>query len=157
MGRYDPVMHGTRQLRQTIAEATNNNIRQTMVSIASNPIRLAEVVAGGPYHWRLNFLRGMHGLAVDENVADSIFKFFCEKLIALHPDADALRAADVDPAKVAGAYLDQVEVATPPTQEEIEKAWELDIASSDEAMKLFYEGSARHRTGPDFGEKPTIH
>ena len=38
-------------------------------------------------------------------------------------------------------------------QEEVDNAWELEIGGSDDALRKFYEGSARTRKGKDLGAK----
>jgi hypothetical protein len=132
-------------------KATMDAIGHMMTGIAANPITLMEVVAAGVFTFRQRFLREMRGFAVDANVADSVFRFFCHKVTQQH-------GLHLDPHVVAGAYLDAVEIHTGPTQEEIDNAWEVEIHSSEDAMRLFYDGSARHRKGTDLGLKfPQIH
>ncbi len=57
----------------------------------------------------------------------------------------------------AGAFLDAVHIPKPLSdkeqQEEIDNAWELEIAGSEDAMRKFYEGSARVRKGKDLVAK----
>ncbi len=50
-------------------------------------------------------------------------------------------------------FLNNVRIKTPPTEQEIEDAWEVEIGSSDAAMRQMYEGSARTRKGSDLGER----
>ena len=45
-------------------------------------------------------------------------------------------------------YLDRYQPLDPgPSNEEIEKSWEIDIGSSDDYMRKQWDGSARHRKG----------
>ena len=143
-----------RSFKQRLAHETNMKIRELMIGIASQPVTMLEIVAAGPYVFRQRFLDDFRGMPVDGNVADMVFKFFCEKVVAFYgePNADVDKAVD-QAGKLAGKALDKVELPTPLTEEEIEKSWKLEIASSVDAMEQSYKGSARVRDGADMGEK----
>lgn len=98
-----------------------------MVNVASDEPTLAAVVAGGPVHWRLNFQRVFRGYPVDEAIADTVFRFFCDQFLKR-----------VGPGVSAAAFLDAIEPITPPTQKEIDEAWEIDSASSEAGRRAFY-------------------
>ena len=123
-----------RSLKDELKRATKANVSQVMKTIIANPIRLAEVVAGGHLHWRRTFLRGMSGLPVDDDIADRLFGFFCQAFLRRFPGT----TPESDPRALAGQYLDQVEVPSPPTEAEIEASWEHTCESSPEAKRLFY-------------------
>lgn len=100
----------------------------TMKLVASNTTLLLEVVAGGPDHWRRGFLAETLGLAVNAHVADSMFAFFCRQV---EQRWGGVRAGDLLDAL-------EVDVVKPPTPREIEEAWLVESASSDEGRRYFY-------------------
>lgn len=102
-------------------------LTQIMSSVGGDTQTLLEVVAGGPKMWRHSLLSTCHGLAVDEAVADGMFAFFCRRV-----------QAQFGRDQSAGQLLDNLEVFTPPTQREIDDAWEVDSFSSEEGRRYFY-------------------
>ncbi|MFA5945119.1 MAG: hypothetical protein WC876_11715 [Candidatus Thermoplasmatota archaeon] len=102
-------------------------LNNLMAGVAGDTQTLLEVVAGGPTHWRQNCLRVCAGLAVDENIADSLFRFFAERVVAQF--GRELSAARL---------LDALEVASPPSQREIDDAWEVESFSSEDGRRYFY-------------------
>lgn len=107
---------------QTVQALTN-----IMSGVAGDTQLLLEVVAGGPNHWRQNCLRACAGLAVDENIADSLFRFFSQRVVAQFGRELS-----------AGRLLDALEVASPPTKKEIDDAWQVESFSSEEGRRHFY-------------------
>jgi hypothetical protein len=101
-------------------------IRSTMLDIGGNTPLLLSIVAGGPQQWRNTFLHECRGLAVDDHVADMVFRFFCERVREMYGGAPA------------GLVLDSLEVSSPPTQREIDDAWEVDSQSSEDGRRYFY-------------------
>jgi hypothetical protein len=117
---------GGKKMRQTLKAAADANITALMKNIAGNPIKLAEVVAGGPFNWRLIFLRAFHGLPVNDHVANLVFRFFCEQFLKQYPGVTATQ------------FLDKVEVRSPLTAKDIEDSWEHTVDSSEEGRRRFY-------------------
>lgn len=113
--------------RFNLKAATNDGIQGLMLSICGNPILLLETVAGGPYKFRLDFLRGFRGLAVNEDIANRIFAFFSQKVIDRW--GDEVTAAQV---------LDAIEVTSPPTEAEIEASWVHTFDHTSEDARLFF-------------------
>jgi hypothetical protein len=102
-----------------------------MVTMWADGILLAEVVAGGPTHWRKVFsqaFRAGKGLPIHEvdKIADGLFLFFSNVYL--------WREGSLSPAE----FLDKVEESTPPTEKEIAEAWEIDSGSSEEGRRYFY-------------------
>jgi hypothetical protein len=109
----------------------------------------AEFVARGRFHFRQQFTKEI-GIFFDGNrsqaddLANHVYGFL--------QDAWTRRYPDMTP----GYVLDKHEEVSPPTEAEIDDAWELEIGSSDEALRLFYDGSARTRSGSDLGSRTNV-
>lgn len=112
--------------REKLRILTHVKMHEVIHSICSNPVQLAEVVAGGRFLWRVTFLRALRPLPVDETVANRWYKFLSDK--AGGPWA-------------ARHFLNSVEIATPDTPEEqarkIEAGWMV-TSHSSEAAKRHY-------------------
>jgi hypothetical protein len=121
-------------------------IQQVMLTIAGDLVTLLEVVAGGPELWRNRFHAGMRPWPVNDYIADHCFRFFCQRLTAQFPGCTA------------GELLDALDVPTPPTQREIDAAWQIDSASSEDGRKFFY-GDLHPQEWLDreVGETETVH
>ena len=133
--------------REQLIRDTNESINHLMLGISAQPMVLVYTVASGPEMFRQQFLREYRGFLVDRNIADNVFRFFCEQVV---------RRWGTTPPKVILTDLEKAH-KSPPTQEEIDRAWRVDIASSEDGMARFYEGGARTRTGADLGVKKIIH
>lgn len=105
---------------------TGDWVRHIMLGLSANPITLLTVVADGPFNFRRKFIaEGLSmGMAVDENVANGVFHFLSEQVVRRY-------------GQPAGKVLDQIEVKTPPTEQEIEASWVHEVESSYEAKRLF--------------------
>jgi hypothetical protein len=102
-----------------------------MVTMWADGVMLAEVVAGGPAHWRKVFSQAFRmgkSLPTHEvdKIADGLFLFFSQMFLWREGGLSASK------------FLDKVEEATPPTEKEIADAWSIDSGSSDEARRYFY-------------------
>ena len=134
-GPFDVAAHAKAALREHLRSVV-------MLQILGNPILHAEVVAGGPHDFRYAMSRELgpffakHRAPCDE-LANIVFRFFQVQWRQRHPGVSPER------------FLDAVEIPSPPTPAEIDAAWEVDIGSSELAMRKFYEGSARVRKGAD--------
>lgn len=95
--------------------------------IWSDPLLPTQVVAGGRALFRQTVLRQLQGFRlVTGEDADIIFA----DLVRLH----ALRFPGATPAQVLNAWAP----VSPPTQAEIDAAWELESDSTEDARKFFY-------------------
>lgn len=117
--------------RETAADRhraqTLSAIDDIMRHVAGNAPLLLEVVAGGPHKWRSEFLKSCAGLAVDTDIADRLFAFFCQQVQYRYGHGIT-----------AGAVLDKLELPSPPTQREIDDAWEVESFSSEAGRRYFY-------------------
>lgn len=145
--------------RQGIKDAVKLECRQLMVDMLGDRVGHALMLAAGPFHWRQIFGRHM-GWAYDGNragcdyLADVLFRFAERSWRDFYqtetregfpnPSYDGLSPQQL---------LDTVEYKSPPTQQEIDNAWEVEIAGDERAMRIHYEGSARVRKGNDLGER----
>ena len=134
-------------LGRAVAAQVKANISQIMIQILSDEQYHAEALGAGPFKWRTAFTRQM-GSFYDGNrshcddLADSMYRWMRESWRDRHP-----------PGVSPESWLDAFAPVSPPTEAEIEGAWELEIASSEGAMRLMYEGSARTRKGSWLGSK----
>lgn len=110
-------------------EATLYAIQSTMMEVSSHTETLLSVVAGGPQNWRNVFLNTCRGLAVNGDIADRIFAFFCEQV--------QLRYGHY---ANAGQILDRLELPSvhKPSQREIDESWEVESFSSEAGRRYFY-------------------
>lgn len=124
------------------------SVKALMHQVLADAVYHAECVAAGPFRFRQAFT-GDFGVywgnarADCDRLADITFRFFEVQWRRRHPGVSAAQ------------FLDRVEIVSPPTEAEIEDAWEIEIGSSDSAMRQMYEGSARHRKGRDLGARTT--
>lgn len=112
--------------REKLRALTHQKMHEVIHAICSNPVQLAEVVAGGRYLWRVTFLKAMKPLPVDETVANRWYEFLSDKAGGIW---------------VAKQFLNTVEISTPDTPEEtakkVDEAWTV-TSHSSEASKRFY-------------------
>lgn len=120
--------------RRQKGEETKEAIGFLMKGIAASPQALMDVVARGPFEFRLRFLREMRGYAVNDDIANSVYAFFCQQVVNMTGLADAQDAA--------GQYLDKVEVKTAPTQAEIDASWVHEVFSSEDGRRHMYQDGA---------------
>ena len=135
-------------LRARAASDVKAAVRSLLREGLSDQMLHAEIVAAGRTRFREVFARdlgpvfGKHRGPCDD-LAEVVYQFFVGQWRERSPTISA------------ALWLDRVVVRSPPTEQEIEDAWEVEIASSDAAMRTLYEGSARTRKGGDLGAKRT--
>ena len=137
-------------LRADVAADVKANMHQYLTDTVHDQLDHAEALAGGEFLFRDVFLKclgpyfGNHRGQCDHlaNVTFDILKRIWRD-----------RYPDISPQR----FLDTVHVPAPLSdkefQEEVDNAWELEIAGSDDAMRRHYDGSARTRKGKDLGGK----
>ncbi len=133
-------------MKAELAETIKQAIRQLMVETVTDQLLHAEVVAAGPYEFRRVFNKDMGAMFGNsrgscDDLADMVYRFCEVKWREKYPEYSATQ------------FLNNVRIKTGPTPQEIEDAWEVEIGSSDAAMRQMYEGSARTRKGADLGER----
>lgn len=139
---------GLQGLKEGLAAHIKRSIRVLMVDALADQLLHAEIVAAGLVNFRQAFGKDM-GAFFDGNraqcdtLAEVVFNFLRGQWSQKYPD--------ISPE----FFLDKVEIVSPPSEAEIEDAWEVEIGSSESAMKQMYEGSARVRKGRDLGAKNT--
>ena len=109
-----------------VGEAINVWIGRIMTMVASDPQMLAEVIGGGRFTWRTTFIKAFQGFPVSLDLADKVFGFF---------EQQHARAFGGLSSKF---VLDKLEVPTPPSQADIDRAWTVDSASSEAGKRDFY-------------------
>ena len=141
--------------RESAAQLLKDDFKQLLIDILHDKVGHAMAVAGGECHWREVFVKE-YGACFNGNraqadtLADVLFRFIRTSWRTKYPKESA------------SAFLDAVHIAKPLTEQEqeqeIEDAWRVDIASSEESMQKHYVGSGRTRTGRDafssFWHKP---
>lgn len=121
-------------LRQNAVIQAKNVIGQIMHSVLVDDLKHAEVLSGGRFHWRKMFGMSTRGLPVDDGVADRIYVYFEAQW-----NVKARKAGHTLTPK---QWLDKVEVVEtrPPTEKEIEEAWEHEVFSDHGAVRKHYMG-----------------
>lgn len=131
-----PAIHIPRESpAERLALLTRQQLKNTMLGIAGDPVTLLEVVCRGPIEWRNRFLASFRGWPVDADVADRLFAFFSDQVLQ---QFKVDTAVEVEAPKVAADLLDRLEMPTPPTPAEIDAAWEIESHSSEEGRRHFY-------------------
>jgi hypothetical protein len=152
-----PIIGGTPDfgLRHDVGTLVKREVKRLMLDAIGDQLFHAEIVAAGRFHFRAAFSKQMgpafnkHRAPCDE-LSDTVYRFLEVQWKQRYPDISA------------EMFLDHVEIKKGPTPEEIEDAWEVEIGSSEDAMRMNWEGSARTRKGKDLGERykpllPTKH
>lgn len=128
--------------REDFVQLASDNIAAYLQGICSSFPILTKVVADGPSAFRNMFARDLRGWPVDDDMANKAFRFLeTQFLINQH---GLLHRTDLTPAHV----LDSIEQVTPPTKDEIAKAWTVESASSEEGKRALY--------GPDGNPKTLL-
>ena len=133
-----------RAMQADAAAFLKRSVRKLMLDVLLDRITHAEIVAAGAFRFRTEFVKdigavfGAHKNKADE-LANRVFAFF------------RVQWAEKYPGVTPEMFLNRVAPVSPPTPAEVEAAWELEIGSSDAAMRSLYEGSARIRKGDDLG------
>ena len=127
-------------LAEQRAKTTKEFIDALMLTVVSDDVILCEVVAGGPIAWRNACAKEWPLMAFNTDICNKMFHCFSTQVIQrfganLGP---GIVTADGAPTQIASAVLDKMEPETPPTEAEINAAWEIDSASSYEAKKQLY-------------------
>ena len=149
-----PLLPST-NLRRQVAEIVKANIRQLLTDILADKLGHAMAVAAGRTHFREIFTRTM-GAYWGNSRGDA------DHMANVVYDCVERAWKDAYQDQSAFAFLDAVHVPSPQSEAEIEReveeAWEVEIAGSEEAMNRHYVGSARVRKGRDifnsFWQKP---
>lgn len=135
-------------LRGRAAQEVKGAVRRLLRDALGDRLFHAELVAAGRFDFRAAFAKelgpvfGKHRGPCD-TLADAVYQFLTVQWRERYPEINA------------AAFLGKVVITSPPTEGEIEDAWEVEIGSSDAAMRQLYEGSARTRKGRDLGTKTT--
>lgn len=143
-----------RSLKDAAKVALKANLNAFLEECKGDPIQHAEVVAGGPSLWRRTlaaelgpyFSKNRTGV---DDLANHTFRFLAE-LWSTRTRSGEWVAQHGMWRPTPGQFLDAVDIPSPPTPEEIEDGWEVEIGSSESAMRTMYPGeSARVRRGAD--------
>ena len=102
------------------------NIETHMYDVMGDDKLLAFVMGGGKQTYINVFTREFRAYkGVDRDMAEMLWSLFTDEW--------KRRFGRLHPAK----YLDQLEIITPPTEQEIDDAWVVESASSDDARRYF--------------------
>lgn len=136
--------------RESMAQLVADDLKQLLVDMFHDKVGHAMAVAGGKFHWRAAFSKE-YGACFEGNrgQCDSIADTLYDSLVKVWENK--YKGESVS------KFLDAVHIPKPLSdkewQEEVDAAWEIEIAGSEDAMRKFYEGSARVRKGKDLGAK----
>jgi len=102
------------------------HIQHHMEAVLGDDMLHALIVAGGRFNYLTTFLREFRSMeGADREMAEMLWSLFLDQWKAkhgrLHPKT----------------YLDAIEQHTPPTAKEIDEAWVVESASSDEGRRYF--------------------
>ena len=102
------------------------HVQRHMEQVLGDELLHALVLAGGHFNYIQTFLREFRGMTgADREMAEMLWSLFLDQWKAqrgrLHP----------------ARFLNAVEQHTPPTAKEIEDAWVVESASSDEGRRYF--------------------
>lgn len=148
----DNFVAGRTHLRHEASIAVHANIRQILVDAMHDHVGHALVLAHGLFQFRAVIARELGGYfdgnrAQLDRLSDVMFRFLEKHW------PDVLEQYGIPRTTTPRQFLDAVDEVSPPTEQEIDDAWELEIAGSESAMRQMYEGSQRTRKGNDLGIK----
>ena len=132
--------------RAAVAQQLKDDLTQLLTDVTYDKLGHAMAVAGGAFNWREVFVKEYGACwngnrAQCDTAADTMFRLLVGIWRRKYPGESAV------------AFLDAVHVPKELTErereDEIEDAWEIEIASSQESMERSYVGSARTRKGKD--------
>jgi hypothetical protein len=121
------------------------NVQEIMITISGDKVALCRCLdlttdksgvlrANGAFEFRRVFHKHFAGLPVNDDLANSVFRFFEQQAIQQFGSLQHARN-----------FLDRlVEIKGPPTQAEIDASWEVESASSEEGRQSIY-GSSNPR------------
>ena len=137
-----------RAMQADAAAFLKKSVRKLLLDVLLDRIHHAEIVAAGVFRFRTEFIKDIGPVfgnkrAPADELANRVFTFF------------RVQWREKYPSVTPEMFLNRVNPVSPPTEKEIEDAWEVEIGSSDKAMRQLYEGSARHRKGSNLGERTT--
>ena len=145
-------------LRDETAALLQLEMRQYLLDTINDRFDHAQAVAQGEHTFRVVFIRCMgfmfgNNRTNADHVADVLFAGLKRAWVDRYQDRHSPDYDGLGPEK----FLDAVHIETPKSAAEIEReiddAWVLDIEGSDEALRMHYEGEARHRTGSYLGAR----
>lgn len=137
-------------LRQDLALEVKVNMRQYLVDTVFDRVAHAEAIAAGPFVFRDIFMKCL-GAYFGNSRGN------CDHLANITFDILKRIWRDKYPQQSPQSFLDTVHIASPLSEkqmeQEIDDAWEVEIAGSEEGLRAHYDGSARVRKGKDLGAK----
>lgn len=137
-------------MSDALGNAVKRALKDMLNAITTDLLLLHLVAAGGKFNFRKHLFAALEPLGskqrsfpVDDTVVNLLWERINQVVLERNPEI-----ADLPPKEIAFKWLDSyVPPPTPPTDAEIDQAWTHEIASSEEAMRQMYEGSARTRKG----------
>jgi hypothetical protein len=132
-----PPIALTRDQRRQLARY--ERIQEIQEIVLADPVLLCEVVAHGPTAWRNACAQEWPSLSFDHDTCNAMFlAFSLEVRRRFTPAGVGVPPSELDPQAIASKVLDAIEPETPPTDKEIEEAWVVDSASSEDGRKTLY-------------------
>lgn len=122
-------------------------MRAIMTRIAGDVPWLLEVVGQGPHNWGLELRRAFRPYPISDGIIQASFRFFCDRVIAElgDPEKAVTEGMIADEAKrLAKHGLDGLEVPTPPSVEDVARAWKMEDYSSEDHLREEHERDGRH-------------
>lgn len=111
-----------------IKHVVMRHVKKFIMDTVTDDLQLLEVVGGGPFQFRVRFIKAFPAGMVDESIANHVFAFLSDQVVRKFGDQHTTRE-----------LLDSLEVVqhAPPTESEIEESFVIESASSEEARRLF--------------------
>ncbi len=136
-------------LKAAVGAQIKAHLRQILVDAVHEQADHALAIAHGRQLWKDAFTKDFGAYFGNDRFASGNMDRLAETSYALLCKVWDQRYPGVKPK----AYLDALSPISPPTEQEIEDAWELEIGSDDKFMRQTYEGSCRTRKGANLGMK----
>jgi len=111
-----------------VKQVIMRHVRKFIQDTVTDDLQLLEVVGGGPFQFRVRFIKAFPAGMVDETIANHVFAFLSDVVVRKFGDAHTTKE-----------LLDSLEVVqhAPPTAQEIADGWQIESASSEEARRAF--------------------
>lgn len=103
------------------------HIRKFILDTCQDDLQLLEVVGGGPFQFRVRFIKAFPQGAVDETVANHVFAFLSARVVEQFGDTPVSELLDSL----------EVQIREAPTEEQVMADFKIHSESSEEARRFF--------------------
>lgn len=120
----------------TVVAAIKAHWSQIIMEMAADPMYTLEVVGAGPDFFRRAMQEAFAPYPLPDEAITGGFRFLCQRVLTHFKTSEF--STDASAYTVAKTTLDRVEEVSPPTDDEIRRAWKVEDFSSPDGLKAIY-------------------